>query len=138
MINFAWDHGNNSKCEKHGLTRAQIEAMFRAGLHVAPDPEHSTTAEQRFIAVGLTPEGRADVDAFCWQEDKILPISARYMHAREVARYAQPSPKTVPVLTTDKDAEDFLDQNPSTLDFTQFKPMRDKSLPKTAPPPKRP
>ena len=43
-----------------------------------------------------------------------------------------PSPKTVPVLTTDKDAEDFLAQDLSTLDFTQFKPMRFEALPKSA------
>jgi len=34
----------------------------------------------------------------------------------------KPSPTSVPVLTTDNDAEDFLDQDLSTLDFTQFKP----------------
>ena len=44
----------------------------------------------------------------------------------------KPSPKTVPVLTTDKDTEDFLDQDLSALDFTQFKPMRFEALPKSA------
>ena len=96
MITFDWDHGNSAKCEKHGLTRAQIELMFHAGLSVAPDPEHSTTAEQRFIAVGLTPEGRAAFIAFCWRDGKIRPISARYMHVREVARYADAFPKNRP------------------------------------------
>ena len=96
MIAFDWDHGNSTKCEKHGLTRAQIEAMFRAGLHVAPDPEHSSAAEQRFIAVGLTLEGRAAFIDFCWRDGKIRPISARYMHAREVARYASAFPENRP------------------------------------------
>ena len=49
-----------------------------------------------------------------------------------------PSPKSVPILTTNKDAEAFLNQDLSTLNFTQFKPMRGESLPKSAPPPKRP
>lgn len=44
----------------------------------------------------------------------------------------KPSPTSVPVLTTDKDAEDFLDQDLSTLDLTQFKPMRFEALPKSA------
>ncbi len=44
----------------------------------------------------------------------------------------QPSPKTVPVLTTDAEAEDFLDQDLSTLDFSQFKPLRFETLPKSA------
>ena len=44
----------------------------------------------------------------------------------------EPSPKSVPVLTTDAEAEDFLDQDLSTLDYTQFKPMRFETLPKSA------
>ena len=96
MLDFDWDHGNSAKCERHGLTRAQIEAMFRAGMHVAPDPEHSTLAEQRFIAVGLTPEGRAAFIAFCWRGGRIRPISARFMHAREVARYVEAFPQNRP------------------------------------------
>ena len=50
----------------------------------------------------------------------------------------KPPPKTVPVLTTDAEAEDFLDQDLSALDFSQFKPMRFETLPKSAPTPKRP
>lgn len=85
-MHFDWDPGNTTKCEKHGLTRADIEAFFRAHPRVAPDPAHSTT-EQRFIAVGRTPGGRPAFVAFCWRDDKIRPVSARYMHAREVKRY---------------------------------------------------
>lgn len=48
----------------------------------------------------------------------------------------KPSPTSVPVLTTDAEAEDFLAQDLSTLDYTQFKPMRLESLPKPAPTPK--
>ena len=46
-------------------------------------------------------------------------------------------PKPIPVLNTDEGAEDFLDADLSTLDFTQFKPMRFETLPKSAPTPKR-
>ena len=45
---------------------------------------------------------------------------------------SKPSPKTVPVLTTDAEAEAFLEQDLSALDFTQFKPMRFEALPKSA------
>ena len=96
MLDFDWDQGNSAKCEKHGLTRAEIEAMFRAGLHVAPDPDHSTLAEQRFIAIGRTPGGRPAFVAFCWRDGRIRPISARYMHAREVARHAAAFPEDRP------------------------------------------
>lgn len=85
-MDFDWDDGNLAKCMKHGLTREEIEGFFRAHPRVAPDPEHSH-AEQRFIAVGRTPEGRPAFVAFCWRGDLIRPISARYMHAREVRRY---------------------------------------------------
>lgn len=44
----------------------------------------------------------------------------------------KPSPKSVPVLTTDEDAEAFLDQDLSNLDPAQFRPMRFESLPKSA------
>lgn len=44
----------------------------------------------------------------------------------------KPSPNRVPVLTTDAEAEAFLDQDLSNLDFTQFKPMHFEALPKSA------
>lgn len=44
----------------------------------------------------------------------------------------KPSPKAVPVLTTDAQAKDFLDQDLSALDFSQFKPMTFETLPKSA------
>lgn len=44
----------------------------------------------------------------------------------------KPSPKTVPVMTTDDEAEAFLDRDLSDLDFGQFTPMRWETSPKTA------
>lgn len=41
-------------------------------------------------------------------------------------------PKTVPVMTTDAKAEAFLNQDLSTLDPAQFKPLRWEAFPKTA------
>ncbi len=40
--------------------------------------------------------------------------------------------KKVPVLKTDEEAEAFLEQDLSDLDFSQFKPMRFEFQPKTA------
>ena len=85
-IQFDWDTGNQTKCRKHGLTLNDIEHLFRTDPLVAPDRAHST-AEQRFIAVGRTPSGRPAFVAFCWRGDKIRPVSARYMHTREVKAY---------------------------------------------------
>ena len=85
-MQFDWDDGNSAKCEKHGLTRAGIEAFFPSEPRVAPDPLHSAT-EQRFIAVDPMPDGRPAFVDFCWRGDKIRPVSARYMHDREARRY---------------------------------------------------
>jgi predicted DNA binding CopG/RHH family protein len=47
-------------------------------------------------------------------------VTARYMHAEEIAAYE----KRVPRLKTDRQAEAFLAQDLSELDFSQFKPAR--------------
>jgi uncharacterized DUF497 family protein len=41
---FDWDEGNRAKCQKHGLSIAQIEALFARSPRIAPDPEHSADA----------------------------------------------------------------------------------------------
>ena len=56
-MQFDWDDGNTTKCQKHGMTIPEIEAFFRARPRVAPDPAHSVT-EQRHIAVGRATGGR--------------------------------------------------------------------------------
>ena len=88
MHDFDWDAGNRDKCRKHGLTLDEIEWALTHGARIAPDPAHSL-AEQRFIAVSRAPSGRPVFVAFCWRGARLRPISARYMHAREVARYEQ-------------------------------------------------
>lgn len=59
---------------------------MRTGARVAPDPAHSLS-ERRFIAIGRCPAGRPVFVAFCFRGERVRPISARYMHAREIARY---------------------------------------------------
>lgn len=77
---FDWDAGNRDKCGKHGVSPAEIEALFRGAVRVAPDLRHST-AEQRFIAVGRTAAGRPVFVAFCFRMIEgarlIRTISAR-------------------------------------------------------------
>jgi uncharacterized DUF497 family protein len=85
-MDFDWDDGNRAKAQKHGLTLSEIEHAMRTGARVAPDPVHSLR-EQRFIAIGRTPAGRHVFVAFCFRGARVRPISARYMHAREIARH---------------------------------------------------
>lgn len=90
---FDWDAGNQFKNEaKHGLSREVIETFFHGKIWVGPDPKHST-AEDRFLALGCDRNERPMIVAFTFRERNglrlIRPISARYMHVKEVKKYEQ-------------------------------------------------
>jgi hypothetical protein len=84
---FDWDGGNRDKCQKHGVPVGEVESLFLGMLLVAPDIRHSSS-ERRFRAVGLTSQGRYLFVVFTMRETGetllIRPISARYMHKKEV------------------------------------------------------
>lgn len=87
---FDWDDGNRAKYRKHGVSIAEIESVFRGSPRIAPDPKHSSD-EDRLIAVGRTGAGRPLFVAFTLRTKDhrrlIRPITARYMHAKEIAAY---------------------------------------------------
>ncbi|GBF82587.1 BrnT family toxin [Aphanothece sacrum] len=89
---FDWNQGNEQKCQKHGLIKSEIEAFFLGKLWVAPDVKHSDL-EDRYLAVGRSSNGRPMFVAFTLRnyqgEILIRPISARYMHEREVTKYEE-------------------------------------------------
>jgi len=89
---FDWDEGNWPKCGKHGLTQADIETVFANNPGIYVHPDHSVD-EQRLRAIGRNDEGRYIYIAFTLRQksDRLLirPISARYMHKREIERYEQ-------------------------------------------------
>jgi uncharacterized DUF497 family protein len=86
---FDWDAGNRDKCRKHGVSLADIEALFRGRLAI--HPARAVAKEERFIAIGITPARRSILVVFTLRMRRgkalIRPISARYMHRREVAHY---------------------------------------------------
>ncbi len=92
---FEWDKGNRAKCEKHGLSVATIEDLFARPLAVLPDEAHSQR-EERFRAIGHTDKGRRVFIVFTFRRkgDDVLirPISARYMHKKEVDAYEKENP----------------------------------------------
>jgi uncharacterized protein len=94
---FDWDNGNRAKCQGHGVTIAEIEALFVHNLRIAPSPKHSAL-EDRFIAVGRTGTGRPLFVAFTIRTKNkrrlIRPVTARYMHAKEIAAYEKESAST--------------------------------------------
>jgi len=87
---FDWDKGNQAHCRKHGVSIAEIEALLRDAPYVAPDLKYAHL-EDRLIAVGRTKKGRPLFVAFTIREAFgrriIRPVSARYMHAKEIKSY---------------------------------------------------
>lgn len=97
LSGFDWDDGNREKCQRHGVTIGEIEALFVGRPQVANDPLHSDL-EDRFIAVGRNQTGRPLFVAFTFRTfegiQRIRPVSARYMHNKEALRYGQASSGT--------------------------------------------
>ena len=92
-----WDEANREKCQKHGVSIAEIEAVLRGSPQVAPDPTHSAH-EDRFIAVGRSAERRPIFVAFTFRVRHgrlvIRPVTARYMHRQEAQSYEEASSQT--------------------------------------------
>ena len=88
---FNWDEGNSGKCTKHGLNRKNIEKFFlQKEIYVAPDLKHSDL-ETRFLAIGKGPDKKYIIVVFTFRDVKgqkfLRPISARFMHKKEVQKY---------------------------------------------------
>lgn len=95
VTGFDWDRGNRKKCQEHGVSIAEIEGLFTRPVMILPDPAHSRT-EERMRAIGKTEEGRSVFLVFTIRKEGrqrlIRPISARYMHAKEVKHYEEENP----------------------------------------------
>jgi uncharacterized DUF497 family protein len=96
VAGFDWDTGNEEKCRKHGVSRAEIEELFQGTMMVLRDERHSTAAEERHLAIGKTKQGRHVLVAFTLRKrlgrTLIRPISARYMHKKEIAHFEKANP----------------------------------------------
>jgi uncharacterized DUF497 family protein len=94
---FDWDDANILKCEKHGVSLADIEAMFERPIAIFPDLVHSRR-EERFIAIGKNHVERRILLVFTLRKHDsemfIRPISARYMHKKEIEHYEKETAKT--------------------------------------------
>jgi uncharacterized DUF497 family protein len=90
LAGFDWDEGNRKKCQKHGVTLDEIEAALTRPMRVFPDPAHSAV-ETRYLGIGTTAASRHVLIAFTYrtlgEERFIRPISARFMHAKEIQHY---------------------------------------------------
>ena len=101
IAGFEWDTGNREKCRTHGMSMREVESIFDEDRPVTtfPDAAHST-AETRMRAIGQTHRGRHAFVVFTLREQEgktyIRPISARYMHKREVAHYEKETETAAP------------------------------------------
>ena len=85
---FYWDAGNRAKCQKHGLSLDEIESVFSRRVLIVND-EANSEAERRFRAIGVTAGGRQAFIVFTLRGKRLRPLSARYMHRKEIERYEE-------------------------------------------------
>ena len=89
---FDWDHGNSQKCEKHGVSKKEIENLFLSGrLLIGSDSKHSDR-ESRMFAIGKPTKTKRQIFVIFTlreinEETLIRPISARFMHKQEIKLY---------------------------------------------------
>ncbi len=85
-----WDNGNWPKCGKHGVSQGEIEHVLRYATFHIPDPN---PVEQRFRTAGRGSDGRAIFVVYTHRGREgatyLSPISARFMHGKEVQQYEQ-------------------------------------------------
>lgn len=90
VAGFEWDEGNWPKCGKHGVSKAEIEDVL-SGKPLVLSDRYSQDVEARFNAVGKNEDGRHIFVVFTLRESDgqklIRPISARYMHVKEIENY---------------------------------------------------
>ncbi len=88
IAGFDWDDGNWPKCGKHGVSRDEIEQVLLGEPAVMADP---FPEKPRMRAIGATEAGRHVFLVFMLRrvDDQIWlrPISARYMHLKEISHY---------------------------------------------------
>lgn len=88
IAGFNWDDGNWPKCGKHGVSREEVEQVLMGTPAVMADAHPD---EPRMRAIGKTLTWRYVFLAFMLRQidgkTMLHPISARYMHQKEIARY---------------------------------------------------
>ena len=85
-----WDVGNLEKCQKHGVTLSEIQDLFDTAPFTGPDTDHSLE-ERRYFAIGPNRSGRPIFVVYTLRVvdgvERVRPVSARYMHRKEIERY---------------------------------------------------
>jgi hypothetical protein len=81
-----------TNARSYGVLIVEIEWLLTTAARIAPDLKHSAT-EERYLAVGRDSVGRAMFVTFTVRvkdgQRLIRPISARYMHRKEIKGYEE-------------------------------------------------
>lgn len=86
VVGFDWDKANKSKIEKR-MSLEEVEEAFTGQPYIAFDAKHSQE-EQRWFLINHVRK-RYMVVVFTVRKNKIRPISARFMHKREIKKYGK-------------------------------------------------
>ena len=85
IAGFEWDAGNWRKSElKHGVAMAEVQEVLLNAPSCQVDARHSED-EQRYVALGVTNEGRQLFVSFTVRRNRVRVISARPMSRKERA-----------------------------------------------------
>ena len=78
------------------MSVAEVEGLFSRSLLIIPDAPPHSQGEERLRAIGKTARGRSVFLVFTIREIAgkrfIRPVSARYMHRKEVKHYEEENP----------------------------------------------
>ena len=86
---FDWDAANWRKSElKHGVAASEAEESLLNDPLCQVDSRHSDS-EQRYVALGVTNQGRRLFVAFTVRRNRVRIISARPMSRKEGSIYAK-------------------------------------------------
>jgi len=85
-----WDDGNTRHCQEHGVSIDEIEHVLQTMAFRIPDPYPN---EPRYRTAAETEQGRHVFLVFMYREKEdglyLRPISARYMHKKEIEKYEE-------------------------------------------------
>jgi predicted DNA binding CopG/RHH family protein/uncharacterized DUF497 family protein len=124
VAGFDWDEGNLEKCQKHGVSAAEIEGLFARALTIRVDVEHSL-AEERLRAIGKTDRDRYVFWCSRSESGTASVSSGPSAPATCTERRSSTMKKKIPIFKSDEEAERFVETaDLSEYDVSQFKPVR--------------
>jgi uncharacterized protein len=85
LIEFDWDEDNINHIARHNVTPQEIEELFERNPVEFPD--NPVDGEERFLAYGITAQGRLLTVAYTERDGKVRPITAWDMTRQERKDY---------------------------------------------------